>query len=65
MKSRNSTFLASAALLTSTLAAHAHPGHVHQVDGHSHWLTWAAAGLAVVIAAGGAYAFWRRARANR
>ena len=65
MKLPASASLSSAALLFSTFAAHAHPGHVHQADGHSHWLTWGAAALAVGIAAGGAYVAWRRAQANR
>lgn len=60
MNIRFSAPLASAALAISTLAAHAHPGHVHHVDGHSHWVTVGAAALAILIAAGGAFALWRR-----
>ncbi len=41
----------------------AHPGHVAEQAGHSHWLALAAGGVAVAIVAGGLV--WRSLRRRR
>lgn len=48
------------ALLTPTLAP-AHPGHLAEAAGHSHWVAGALVGAAVVI---GALAWGRRDKAG-
>lgn len=52
--------MATASLVTG--AALAHPGHVAESGGHSHWLTYGAAAVAVVIIAGALVVLRRRAR---
>lgn len=36
----------------AALPALAHPGHVEEVAGHSHWLSWGAGAAAIAILAG-------------
>ena len=50
------------AALTATTSAWAHPGHVDEVAGHSHWLAYGAAALAVVIAVWAVLTMMRRRR---
>ncbi len=51
-----------AAAITLAAPAFAHPGHVEEAAGHTHWLAVAAAGAAIVI---GLWFGVRRRRANR
>ena len=54
----------SAATLTGlAVPALAHPGHVAEQAGHSHWLALVAGGVAVAIVAGGLV--WRSLRRRR
>lgn len=54
------------ALSTLSAAAFAHPGHVEEVAGHSHWLSWGAGAAALLIAAGALAAGYRAVvRRNR
>ncbi len=55
------TITASAFALAASAPALAHPGHVAEQAGHSHWLAYGAAALAVVIGLGAALFVWRRA----
>lgn len=52
----------AASLLTG--AAWAHPGHIDEVAGHSHWLAYGAAAVAVTLAAGGLVWAVRRRRSQ-
>ncbi len=62
--SRLSLATLSAAALTGLAApALAHPGHVAEHAGHTHWLALIAAGIAVAIVAGGFV--WRSLRRRR
>jgi len=49
------------AVLAAT-PAFAHPGHVAEISGHSHWLALAFFSLAVAI---GGFALWRHVRERR
>lgn len=53
------TFALATATLLPAVAAEAHPGHVAEVAGHSHWLA-----VALVLAAA-AIGAWRLARPLR
>jgi len=56
----------AAALSVLATAAIAHPGHVDEVAGHTHWLSWGAGGAALLLAAGAGLFAWRAAsRRNR
>ena len=51
---------ASALTFAASAPALAHPGHVAEQAGHSHWLAYGAAGLAVAIGLGAVAFAWRR-----
>ena len=61
--------LAAASLAAASFAATAalaHPGHVEEVAGHSHWLAWGAAAAALAIVAGALFFGYRAVlRRNR
>ena len=60
---RTPTVLSIAAWLPAGVAW-AHPGHVDQAAGHSHWLAYGAAALALLIAAGAVALALRRRRSH-